>query len=52
MHAEVEIVCGEIKNSRKQIILVMNYDDDDYDNEWHYSLDGSKPLLIRFHSLS
>jgi hypothetical protein len=21
-------------------------------NEWHYSLDGSKPLLIWFHSLS
>jgi hypothetical protein len=26
--------------------------DDDDDDEWHYSPDGRKPPLIRFHSLS
>jgi hypothetical protein len=27
-------------------------DDDDDDNQWHYSPEGRKPPLLRFHSVS
>jgi hypothetical protein len=42
---------GYITDRQAQALSCNNNDNDDDDNELHYSPDGHKPPLIRFHSL-